>query len=159
MQKRKILFISMLAIFAILIVGSASAFDLGSLLGDSSSESTGEQGTIAGLNFTIPEGYKEDPSAVFKNVTQTVGSVSFTMDGQSFENKNGDSLAILVADYGDYNVTDDILNDGSSEKKTINGIDGYIKKDDGFTVFSYEENGDLVSISTSDENVIEEVLA
>ena len=105
MQKRKILFIGLLAIFAIVIAGSASAFDLGFLTGDSGPETV----TIEGIDFNIPEGYKEDENYSYVNETASSGSVKYVMNGKTFENDKGDAIAILIADYGKYNVTEDIL--------------------------------------------------
>ena len=159
MQKRSILFIGVLALFAIVIVGSASAFDLGSLLGDSSGGES-QQVTIEGINFTIPEGYTEQVNGSMDNEKLSAGTLTYTVNGKTFVSlKNKDALAILVADYGDYNVTDQILQQVADEKKTIAGQDGYVKVEGGFTIFSYEVNGDLVTISASNETVIEEVLS
>ena len=154
MQKRSILFIGLLAIFAIVIAGSVSAFDLGFLSGDSGPEEI----TIEGINFTIPEGYKVDANNSFVNETASVGSLTYTMNGKTFENDDGDAIAILIADYGEYNVTDEVLQQVADEPKTINGHDGYVKKDGMFTIFSYEEDGDLVTITASDEDIIDQVV-
>ena len=154
MKKRSILFIGLLAIFAIVIAGSVSAFDLGFLSGDSGPEEI----TIEGINFTIPEGYKEDANNSFVNETASVGSLTYTMNGKTFENDDGDAIAILIADYGEYNVTDEVLQQVADEPKTINGHDGYVKKDGMFTIFSYEEDGDLVTITASDEDIIDQVV-
>ena len=135
MQKRKILIIGLLAIFAIVIAGSVSAFDFGFLGGDSGPETV----NIEGINFTIPEGYKENTN-------------------YSYENDDGDAIAILIANYGKYKVTDEILKQVADEKKTINDHKGFIKKDGVFTIFAYEENGDLVTITASDESVIDQVV-
>ena len=154
MQNRKILFIGLLAIFAIVIAGSVSAFDLGFLSGGSGPEEI----TIEGINFTIPEGYKEDANNSFVNETASVGSLTYTMNGKTFENDDGDAIAILIADYGEYNVTDEVLQQVADKPKTINGHDGYVKKDGIFTIFSYEEDGDLVTITASDEDIIDQVV-
>ena len=66
MKKRSIYFIGVLALFAIVIVGSASAFDLNSLFGDSSA-SEPQQISIEGINFTIPEGYTEEVNGSMDN--------------------------------------------------------------------------------------------
>ena len=159
MQKRSIYFIGVLALFAIVIVGSASAFDLNSLFGDSSA-SEPQQISIEGINFTIPEGYTEEVNGSMDNEKLSAGSLTYTVNGKSFVNlKTQDAAAIIVADYGDYNVTDQVLQQVADEKKTIAGQEGYVKVDGGFTVFSYEVNGDLVTISASNENVIEEFLS
>lgn len=158
MQKRTMIFLGLLAIFAIVIAGSASAFDLSSLLGGDSDESATEQVTIAGIDFNIPEGYKEVPDYSFENETSYIGSVSYTINGKSFENDAKDAIAILIADYGDFNVTDEVLQEVADEPKTIKNYDGYVKQDGNFTVFAYEEDGDLVTITASDDKIIEEVL-
>ena len=159
MQKRKFLFIGLIALFAILIVGSASAFDLSSLFGDSSSNGPTEQVTIEGINFTVPEEYTKNPKSFLNNVTTKVGSVSYTMNGQSFENEKGDALAIVVSDYDGVNVTEQAVKETGGTKKTISGHDGYFKKDGDFYVFSYIEKGDFVTVSASDEKLIEQIIA
>ena len=104
MQKRSIYFIGVLALFAIVIVGSASAFDLNSLFGDSSA-SEPQQISIEGINFTIPEGYTEEVNGSMDNEKLSAGSLTYTVNGKSFVNlKTQDAAAIIVADYGDYNV-------------------------------------------------------
>jgi hypothetical protein len=158
MQKRKILVIGLLAVFTILILGSASAFDLSSIFGDSSSNGPSQEITIEGINFNIPDGYAKNPKSFLDNVTTNTGTVSYTMNGQTFENDKGDAIAIIVTDYG-VNVTEEALKQAGDTKKTINGHEGYMKKDDGFTVFSYVEEGDLVTISLSDENLLEQIIA
>ena len=89
-----------LAILAIVIAGSASAFDLG-FLGDDSSP---EEVTIEGINFTIPAGYEEDPNYAYVNETSTVNGLTYTMNGKTYQNDEGDAIAILIADYGKYKV-------------------------------------------------------
>ena len=159
MQKRSILFIGVLALFAIVIVGSASAFDLSSIFGGGSDDGA-QQVTIEGINFTIPEGYSEQVNSSMDNEKLSTGTFTYTVNGKTFVNlKSKAALAILVADYGDYNVTEKILQQVADEKKTIAGQEGYVKVDGGFTIFSYEVNGDLVTISASNETVIEEVLS
>ncbi len=154
MQKRKILIIGLLAIFAIVIAGSVSAFDFGFLGGDSGPETV----NIEGINFTIPEGYKENTNYSYENETAKSGGVTYTMNGKTYENDDGDAIAILIANYGKYKVTDEILKQVADEKKTINDHKGFIKKDGVFTIFAYEENGDLVTITASDESVIDQVV-
>lgn len=157
MQKRKILFIGLLAIFAIVIIGSASAFDLGFLSGGSD-DSAPQEVTIEGIDFNIPEGFKEDVNNSIDDVKATAGTLTYTMNGKTFENDDGDVIVILIADYGEYNVTDDVLKQVSDEKKTIKDYNGYIKKDGKFYIYSYEVDGDLVTITTADESLIEQVL-
>ena len=155
----KILVIGLLAVFTILIVGSASAFDLSSLFGDSSSNGSSQEITIEGNNFSIPDDYAKNPKSFLDNVTTNTGTVSYTMNGQTFENDKGEAIAIVVTDYNGMNVTEQALKAAGDTKKTINGHDGYIKKDGEFSVFSYIENGDLVTISLSDENLLGQIIA
>ena len=154
MKERKILFIGMLAIFAIVIAGSASAFDLNFFGNDSSPEEV----TIEGLNFTIPDGYKEVKNGTLENEKVSMGSVTYVMNAKSYMNSDGDDFAILIADYGDYNVTDDVLKQIAPTEKTVNGHKGYVKTDDNYTIFVYEEEGDLVTISASDENIFDQIV-
>ena len=95
--------------------------------------------------------------------------VDYTMSAAGYEDDSKqNAIYVLVGDYGDYNVTNEIveyvLDDMDYEKKTINGHDGYLvqqnttdssalmETEQPVYMFVYEENGDLVFIGATDES-------
>ena len=82
-----------------------------------------------------------------------VSGINYTTNGKLYE--NGDTyVAILVADYGDYKVTDDVAKSVGGDEQTINNVKGYLTTDGIYKVFHYAKDDKLVVISTTDENVI-----
>ena len=110
--------------------------------------------------------------------------VDYFMSAAGFEDESKENaIYIMVADYGDYNVTNDILESVAGDdavKKTINGKEGYFVEStndqaaqaneqaemmemeemtaDTVYIFMYAENGDLVYIGASDEAYFNEVI-
>ena len=97
------------------------------------------------------------------------------MSSAGFEDDTGEkAIYILVGDYDEYNVTDEIieyvLNDMDYERKTINGHNGYLVQQTTSSssslmavempvyMFVYEENGDLVFIGATDESYFNDVI-
>ncbi len=154
MQKNKIMILAILTIFTVVLAGSASAFDLGFLSGDDEPTEV----TIEGIKFNIPSGFQEDKVNSIENETAHSGTITYTMNGKTYENAKGEAIAIVIADYGDYNVTDEILSQVADDKKTVNGVDGYVTVDNNCTVFAYEENGDLVTVTTTDDSLLETIV-
>ena len=159
MKFNRIAIIAILAILTVVLAGSASAFDLG-FLGGGSSEA--QQITVGGIDFNIPAGFTENEDYKMDNEkSNSTTGVDYTMSA-------------LVGDYGDYNVTNEIveyvLDDMDYEKKTINGHDGYLVQqnttdssslmatEQPVYMFVYEENGDLVFIGATDESYFGDVI-
>ena len=101
--------------------------------------------------------------------------VDYTMSVAGYEDDSKqNAIYVLVGDYGDYNVTNEIveyvLDDMDYEKKTINGHDGYLvqqnttgssalmETEQPVYMFVYEENGDLVFIGATDESYFGDVI-
>lgn len=150
-MKKSIFAISVILI-AIMAVGSVSAFDLGSIFGDSDADQN-QTVTIGGIDFNIPAGFNEVENQSTVNETVDQGAISFINNGKVFENET-DVIAILVADYGDYKITDEIVGSVAGDAKTINGVNGYFKTDGIYKVFSYAKDNKLVAISSTDESII-----
>lgn len=144
----------MLSLVLILCIGTVSAFDLGSILGGGSDEN--ETVTVEGFDFNIPEGFSENPDYAVDNETVDDG-ISYKMNGKSYE-KGNDVFVILVTEYEGMEVTDEVVSLIGGDSKTINGIDGYLKEDGDYQVFSYPKDGKLIVISATDEDIIGEVL-
>ncbi len=150
-MKKSVFAISMVLI-AIMTVGTVSAFELGSVLG-SSDDGQNQTVTIGGIDFNIPAGFSEVVNESTVNETVNEGAMPFTNNGKVYQSKD-DVVAILVADYGDYKITDEIVGSVAGDAKTINNVSGYFKTDGAYKVFSYAKDNKLVAISTTDESVI-----
>lgn len=153
-MKKSIFAISIILV-AIVAIGSVSAFDLGSLFGGSDDSSQNQTVTIGGIDFNVPDGYNEDKNQSVVNKTVDENGVSMTNNLKAFINNNTTVVAILVTEYKDYNITEDIVGSVAGDAKTINNVSGYLKTDDnGYKVFSYVKDNKLVVISTNNEKVI-----
>jgi len=133
-------------------VSAVSAFGFDDLLGGEN-----ETVTIDGIDFNIPAGFKEDANYSAENEKTSIGSVSYTFDQKLYE-KGSTAVSILVADYGENKVTDEIVGSIGGEKATLNGIDGYSSKENDIYIFSYAKNDKLVTITSTDEKVISDFL-
>lgn len=173
MKFNRIAIIAILAILTVVLAGSASAFDLG-FLGGGSSEA--QQITVGGIDFNIPAGFTENEDYKMDNEkSNSTTGVDYTMSAAGYEDDSKqNAIYVLVGDYGDYNVTNKIveyvLDDMDYEKKTINGHDGYLvqqnttdssalmETEQPVYMFVYEENGDLVFIGATDESYFGDVI-
>lgn len=150
-MNKKIILGLFLVLIAVMAIGSASALDLGSLLGGDDAEN--QTVTIDGIDFNIPAGFKENKQEETVSEMQQIGDVNYTTNGKVFENGT-DCVAILVADYGQYKVTDEIAASVGGEAKTFNGVKGYFTTDGEYKVFDYAKDDKLVVISATNEDSI-----
>ena len=173
MKFNRIAIIAILAILTVVLAGSASAFDLGFLGGG---DSEAQQITVGGIDFNIPAGFTENEDYKMDNEkSNSTTGVDYTMSAAGYEDDSKqNAIYVLVGDYGDYNVTNEIVEyvlDGMDyEKKTINGHDGYLvqqnttdssalmETEQPVYMFVYEENGDLVFIGATDESYFGDVI-
>ena len=173
MKFNRIAIIAILAILTVVLAGSASAFDLGFLGGG---DSEAQQITVGGIDFNIPAGFTENEDYKMDNEkSNSTTGVDYTMSAAGYEDDSKqNAIYVLVGDYGDYNVTDQVIEyvlDGMDyEKKTINGHDGYLvqqnttdssalmETEQPVYMFVYEENGDLVFIGATDESYFGDVI-
>ena len=181
MKINRIAIIAVLAILTVVLAGSASAFDLSFLTG---SDDAAQDVNIGGIDFTIPAGFTENEDYKMDNETGYSGT-DYYMNAAGFEDDSKkNAIYIMVADYGQYNVTDEVLayvaDSNDAVKKTINGHNGYFMEatndqasqvndqteilnmdnmtSDKVYMFIYEENGDLVYIGATDESYLNEVI-
>lgn len=141
-----------ITVFALLIVvisiSAVSAFDLGDLFGTGENETV----TIKGIDFNIPEGYKEDSTNPF-NIIEGFIKDGYDLDGKVYK-KDNTKVGIFVYKYNssdsDY---DDILSNFANET-TINDVGGFIEFDDNDYVFVYTQDDSVVMIASNDKNVI-----
>lgn len=152
-MNRKIIFGFTLCLMAIFAIGSVYAADFGSLLGGDENETV----TIDGIDFNIPAGFKEDPTEATVNQQNVKGSITYITNGKLYE-KGDVYVALLVADYGQYKVTDDEAKSLGGQKKTFNNVTGYVSKEGDYYSFYYPINDKLAIISANDENIISEFI-
>lgn len=151
-MNKKIIFGLSLVLVAIIAMGSASAFDFSSLFGGES-----QTVTIDGIDFNIPAGFKENPKQATVNKKNEMGGINYTTNGKLYE-KGDTYVALLVADYGQYKVTDDIAKSVGGTPKTINNVNGYSTTDGKYKVFNYAKDDKLVVISATDENLLSDFI-
>ena len=145
-MKKKILVL--LGIFAIVMIGCAYAAD--------STDSLNNTITVSGINFTIPEGMTENVTEEVVNKTDADENYTFVTNSKTLEDDEN-VVIINVATY-DQNLTEDYIKD-IGEKTTINNTTGYLEDMGFFTLFSYIQDNDLVIITASEKNLVEEVLS
>ena len=113
--------------------------------------------TIDGIDFKIPDGFSEDADEEIVNESSVQSGITYLTNSKLFE-KDDTIVVLLVADYGEYNVTDDIAKEVGGDATTINGVDGYLNEDNFFYVFNYAKDGKLVVLSANDKDVIGDFL-
>jgi len=150
-----------IAIFALLIVatgiGAVSAFDLGGLIGDSSSAEA-ENVTIDGIDFVIPAGYVEDESLALNGTENDTEGVKYTTWGKTYETDDHEVISIGVATYDGVEVDDTMPSYIGGDEKTINGVKGYEYNTPPFSGFTYAKNGKLVIVSLTNESALDEII-
>ena len=135
----------------ILVAGASavSAFSFDDLMGGDSNETV----TIGGFDFNLPNGFEEDASYSKEKESASVGSIDYTYDQKVFE-RGSTAVSILVADYGENKVTDEVVAAIGGNETTIAGTDGYLDFSNNIYAFSYAKNDKLVTITSSDKDVI-----
>ena len=113
---------------------------------------------IEGFEFTVPDGFTEDPTHETVNVVKEQNGVTFTSNGKLYQNDDGDVVNVLVAEYDGVEVTDDVAAVLGGDAKTIAGIDGYVIPNGTLTSFEFPNDGNLVVLSTNNEDILEDFL-
>lgn len=158
-MNRRIFAILALAIVAIVCAGTVSAFDLGALSGgdDAKSDET-QKVTVDGIDFNIPSKLKENKSLELVDEPMSTGEVEYIVNEKTF-NDSSDIVSILVADYGECKVTDEVVKLMGGEKTTMGKVTGYLGEDNGLYYFFFPKDDKLVTmVSTSDE-IIKDILS
>ena len=147
-----------IAVLSLLIVvagaSAVSAFGFDDILGG---DSNNETVTIDEFEFNIPAGFVEDTNYSKENVSASVGVIDYTYDQKLFE-RGHVAVSILVADYGENKVTNDVVGAIGGNETTIAGIDGYLDYNNNIYSFNYAKNDKLVTITSSDKDVISDFI-
>ena len=152
MNKKIIAILSLLIV--LMSITAVSAFGLDDLLGDNRPD---QNITIDNIKFQLPAEFEEDKNYESINEKASQGGVEYTYSQKTFQNDDGNSISILVGDYGEYKVTDEIVSVMGGEKTTINNVTGYLSHEDDIIVFGAAKNNKLIVITAEDEDDIGEV--
>lgn len=139
-------------VFALLIVITSicavSAFDLGDIFGVSKNETV----TIEGIDFNIPDGYKEDSKNTFNMIEKFIDE-GYDFDGKVYS-KDNTQVGLFVYNYSAIGAEyGDILGDFANET-TINDVGGFVEYDDDDYAFAYTKDSCIVLIISNDKDVI-----
>ena len=168
---KKILMIGVVLLAICISVSAVSADDSWSFNFGSSESSNSDGGffslntannllEIQKLQYTIPDGYKENES--FRTVGEDAG-LSNLPEGTKLtagEFINGDDSIIVKVFFGDTTFEKDGYTpaEGAVEKQ-IAKQDGWLLEDDEGVTFNFVKDGKLVEIDAPDEKVVEDILA
>lgn len=150
-MNRKI-FTIFLLLAVVASASAVSAFDLGDLFGANNSE----QVTIGGINFTVPDGFKEVESEFMNQTAYEFSTGNYTVEGKAFQS-NATDVEIVV---GNYSKCMDLLENRTDlgNETTIAGIEGYADQEGNTYLFSYKKLDSLVTVTSSDKNAIADFL-
>lgn len=166
--------IVILAILAIVLAGSASALDLNIFSGLNGEV---QEITVGGIDFNMPEGFTQNENYTLNHENLSSEDFEYYLSSVGYEDASKDkAIYILVEDYGQENVSDDVIKEvGESmdgQNKTVNGHDGYLieQNNNGGNeslimqagtndyIFLYGQNGDLVYVGATDPSYFEQVI-
>lgn len=125
---------------------------------------------INGVNFSVSWGFSEDKNS--SNVTSydKILNHKVLKEQRTFHQNDILLLDICVYDYGE-NIDINLLNDGTFQDKSINGVDGIFKNETVTTssglvknthqryYFNYAKDGKIVMIQCDKLNTIGEIIA
>lgn len=115
---------------------------------------------IQKLQYTIPDGYKENES--FRTVGENANMNNLPEDTKitAGEFINGDDSIIVKVFFGDTTFEKDGYTpaEGAVEKE-IAKQDGWLLEDEDGVTFNFVKDGKLVEIDAPDEKIVEEILA
>ena len=162
-------FIFLFVLLAVgLTVGAVSADDDWSF-NFGSSESTNSNGgafvfgdnqklNIQQLDFTIPDGFKENESARIVGVEANNSAFPGFKATEGQFIKGNDQIIVKVF-FGDKKLDDDEYSpDANAVKKEIGDTDGYYKTYEDGVSFDFVEDGKLVEIYASNDDILTSVM-
>lgn len=125
-------------------------------MGDLFGAKNSEQVTIGGINFTVPEGYKEVEFEFMNQTSHEFSTANYTVEGKAFLNNSTD-VEIVV---GNYSKCMDLLENRTDlgNETTIAGITGYGDQEGATYIFNYKKSDCLITVASSDKNAIGDFL-
>lgn len=163
-MKRKFLLAGVLLLTICVTVSAVSADDSWSFNFSSSSESNTDGGDVSiknndlkiqGLEFIIPDGFKENESArLVGNDTDQDSFPGFKISKVQFD-KGNESVIVKVI-YGDNKLNSSTYTpSNTSQSAKIHDINGYISEYDDGVIFDYLKDGKLVEIFAPNKEMID----
>lgn len=125
--------------------------------------------TINGINFKVPSGFEQvdsdtsmnddndtftDDNKDIKDIDGTAVDLATSVD---FNNTNGQKLEVQVGIRSNDQKIESI-NPANAEQKEIAGKQGYLIKDGDKVKFEYLQDGKIVKIEASSEDIISQVI-
>lgn len=156
-MNKKIL--ALLIFVVIATMSTVSAFGLNDLTNASSNNTTDTTATVDGINFKVPNGFKEVVNQTVNNMPDDNPYVDYNQSSKTFTNAKGEAIIFSVS-ASNIKANDSFAKTASGEgnKTTINGVNGYSFSDPGFEGFTYAKDGKLVIISTTNKQLLNEVI-
>ena len=158
LMNKKIL--ALLSLFVIITGMSAvAAFDLNdvtNLFGGDNKNIV----TVSGIDFNIPDGFKEVSNASVDNIPADNPYVDYNISSKLFNDSKDGFIELSVSESDNFTVNDDAAKVASinGTKTTINGVEGYEFSDSYCDGFTYAKDGKLVIISVSDKELIKDIV-
>ena len=145
------------AIFLILIVAISPA---NSFFWDDNSEPSTV--TIGGIEFNIPTGYEYDEKMTSRVVDQLKSDSSSGFEENNgelkyFKDNSGNEIMIDTLDTSESELDFNTYYLNGFKPWQINGKDGYYLETSDHSSFNYINQGKLVSITVSDESILEDI--
>ncbi|MBO7714067.1 MAG: hypothetical protein J6S85_10885 [Methanobrevibacter sp.] len=168
-MNKKLFALLILAILAIVSVGGAYAFDLGSIFDD------GNSVTVDGVKFNVPDGFEEVISNSTTKYNKTVDDIPYFSEIKNYADGN-DTISLTVSKNPTHKATDDTARRFGGDSETINGVAGYLdyhpksvtKFRSGnyiytFTIypyytFAYAKDDKLVVVSASEKEYLSDII-
>ena len=122
-----------------------------------SSNSNTKKISIEGIDFNVPDGFKEEKSDAFDDYKNTAeNDVKYSISQKAYQ-KGGDKMTVGVITYDGYEVDDSVAEGVGGNSKSINGVDGYVYKDGKDEGFVYAKDGKLVVV-LADDDLLDEIV-
>lgn len=120
------------------------------------SNAKGQKVTIEGIDYNIPDGYKEDKSAAIDNYRmENPGKATGIVTQKTYVNSAGDNFTIATTVYENAQTNDELASQ-VGDAKTVNGVKGY-----GYNIggngFCFVKDGKL-AIIMADEKLLEQIV-
>ena len=157
MKKIMIVLVALIAIGVSISAVSAEGFSF-----SFGSESNSDGGDISidndklkiqGVEFKIPEGFKENESArMLANSTDAFGEGCKVSGTEFYNNDTNIVVKVFFANDGKIeNLTGD-------NKMTIAGKEGFLTEKEGRSIFDYDVDGKVIEVNAPDQDTIKSIL-
>ena len=167
-KMKKILMIGAILLAICISISAVNADDSWSFNFSSSESSNSEGGEfslnnnqlqIQGLNYAVPDGYKENET--YRSVGEDANLSSLPEDSKitcAEFIKGNDSIIIKIFFSNEKFEADQYTPADNAIEQKIGNQDGWIQKFDDRVIFDYVEDGKIVEIVAPDEKILESLI-